>query len=54
MPSTGAEVIDAARGLDPSFSPENHQNRICLEFLTRYQRRLSGMMIRRDRKSMSD
>ena len=53
MPSTGAEVIDAARGLDSSFSRQNHPNRVCLEFLTRYQRRLSGKMIRVDRMSIS-
>ena len=53
MPYTGAEVIDAARGLDPSFSPQNHPNRVCLEFLTRYEKRLSGKMLQRDRKSIS-
>lgn len=53
MPFNGGEVIEAARGLDPSFSPQNHPDRICLEFLTRYQRRLSGKMLSVEAESIS-
>lgn len=53
MPFTGRQVIDGARGLDQSFSPQNHPGRVCLEFLTRYQRRLAAKMLQREKDSIS-
>ncbi len=50
---TAGEVVDGARGLDPSFSPQRHPLRICLEFLTRYQRRLAGKMLQVEKESIS-
>lgn len=35
-------VIDSARSLDSSFSPTRHIDRVCLEFLSRYQRYLAA------------
>lgn len=53
MSFTGGEVIDAARGLDSSFDPQRHPQRVCLEFLTRYQRRLAGKMLQVEAESIS-
>ena len=53
MPFTGDDVIEGARGLDRSFGPQNHPVRICLEFLTRYQRRLAGKLLQVDREIIS-
>lgn len=50
---TAGEVIDGARGLDPSFSPSRHPSRIGLEFLNRYQRRLAGKMLQVEKESIS-
>lgn len=50
---TAAEVIDAARGLDPSFSPQRHPQRLALEFLTRYQRTLAGKILQVEKEAIS-
>lgn len=54
MPFNGSDVIEGARGLDRSFGPQNHPQRICLEFLTRYQRRLAGKLLQREPEIISD
>lgn len=48
-----ADVINGARSLDPSFSPHRHPNRVCFEFLTRYQRTLVGKVLARDSRVIS-
>ncbi|MCK5650518.1 MAG: hypothetical protein KAJ42_04030 [Gemmatimonadetes bacterium] len=53
MPFNGEDVIEGARGLDRSFSPQNHPVRVCLEFLTRYQRRLAGKLLQREKEIIS-
>lgn len=48
-----ADVIDNARSLDGSFSRKRHGDRVCLEFLTRYQRTLAGEVLTRDSRVIS-
>ena len=50
---TAGKVIEDARGLDPAFHPRNHPTRVCLEFLSRFQRRLAGKLLQRERESIS-
>lgn len=50
---TAEEVIDKARGLDPSFSPQRHPPTIAMEFLTRYQRRLAGKILQVEKEAIS-
>lgn len=47
------DVIGPARALDVSFTPNLHPNRVCYEFLTRYQRKLAAKMLQREPKSIS-
>lgn len=53
MPFTGSEVIEGARGLDPSFSRQRYPSKIALEFLARYQKRLHGKMLQVEKESIS-
>lgn len=46
-------IIDRARGLDGSFTPQVHPARILYEFLTRYQQELAGEILVREPEAIS-
>lgn len=53
MPLDAATVIDQARGLDSSFTPRVHPDRVLYEFLTTYQQELVGEMLDREPEAIS-